>query len=147
MNPLSAALVLLALIAFATVLGLWWKARDGRVRAADGKAVQLADTGLDAWGERATLLQFSTEFCARCPGTRRYLDRVAEGHEGVLRTEIDLTHQAELASRYGITQTPTVLLLDGYGRIRARVDGAPRPHEFEQHLTELLRSPRDDYEI
>lgn len=147
MNPLLAGVVLLALVALATVLGLWWKAGDGRVNAVEGPTVQLADTELAAWANRATLLQFSTEVCARCPGTRRFLQQVATEHDGVTHTEIDLTHRADLADRYGITQTPTVFILDGYGRIRARVAGAPKAEQFKTTLIDILRRPRDDYAI
>ena len=146
-DPIAAALALVALVAVATVLGLWWQRRDGTVRAFDGPAVQLADTELEAWPERATLLQFSTEFCSRCPGTRRFLRQLAGEHDGVLHSEIDLTQRADLADRYEITQTPTVFILDGYGRIRARVAGAPKAEPFRHTLTDVLRSPRDDYAI
>lgn len=147
MDPLIAALALLGLVAVATLLGVWWKLRDGKVKRLDGPRVELADTELTEWPNRATLLQFSTQMCARCPGTRRYLLQVAEVHDGVSHTEIDLTHRADLADRYEITQTPTVLILDGYGRIRARVAGAPKAEQFQTTLTDILRSPRDDYAI
>lgn len=147
MDPLLAFGVLLGLVVISSLLGLWWKLRDGRVRAGDGPTVALDDTSLADWPNRATLLQFSTEFCARCPGTRRFLTQVAAEHDGVEHTEIDLTNRADLASRYGISQTPTVLILDGYGRIRARVNGAPKPEPFRTTLTDILRRPRDDYAI
>ena len=147
MNPVVAGAVLFGLVAVATVLGVWWKARDGRVKTLEGPTVELADTELDDWANRATLLQFSTEMCARCPGTRRFLQEVASEHVGVTHTEIDLTHRTDLADRYGITQTPTVFILDGYGRIRARVAGAPKADQFKTTLTDILRRNRDDYAI
>lgn len=147
MDPLLAAVALLGLVAFASALGAWWKWRDGKVKSVDGPAVELADTELDAWADRATLVQFSTEMCSRCPGTRRFLRQVASEHDGVAHTEIDLTHRADLASRYEVTQTPTVLVLDGYGRIRARVAGAPKAEQFRTTLADILRRNRDDYAI
>lgn len=147
MDPLLAAVALLGLVAFASALGAWWKWRDGKVKSEDGPAVELADTDLEAWADRATLVQFSTEMCSRCPGTRRFLRQVAGEHDGVAHTEIDLTHRADLASRYEITQTPTVLVLDGYGRIRARVAGAPKAEQFRTTLADILRRNRDDYAI
>lgn len=147
MDPLLAAVALLGLVAFASALGAWWKWRDGKVKSVDGPAVELADTELDAWADRATLVQFSTEMCSRCPGTRRFLRQMASEHDGVAHTEIDLTHRADLASRYEVTQTPTVLVLDGYGRIRARVAGAPKAEQFRTTLADILRRNRDDYAI
>jgi protein-disulfide isomerase len=37
---------------------------------------------------------------------------------------VDLTARGDLAGRYAVTRTPTVFVLDGDGRLRARVKGA-----------------------
>lgn len=147
MNPIAAGLWLLGLVALATALGLWWRFRDGAVREASGPRVDLADTALESWADRATLVQFSTELCSRCPGTRRFLSQVAGEHPGVATTEIDLTRRPDLAARYGITQTPTVFIVDTYGRVHATVGGAPKADLFRTTLVDILRRPRDDYAI
>jgi hypothetical protein len=41
MNPVAVFAILLGLVAFATVLGLVWKNRTGRVRVAHGRMVDL----------------------------------------------------------------------------------------------------------
>ena len=41
--------------------------------------------------------------------------------------EVDLTQRADLADRFRVTQTPTTLLLDADGTVRARIGGAPAP--------------------
>ncbi|TFD54918.1 thioredoxin [Cryobacterium sp. Hh7] len=126
MNPLEAIGLLLALLAGATVLGLFWRARQGRVTQISGQIIRPADVAAATpFGAAATLLQFSTELCARCPGTRRLLGAVADSRPGVVHVDVDLTHRADLANRYSILQTPTTLILDGAGRVRARVGGAP----------------------
>ena len=126
MNPLEAIGLVLALLAATTALGLIWRARQGRVAPASGLIITAADVAATtAFGPAATLLQFSTELCARCPGTRRLLGAVAESRPGVVHVDVDLTHRAELANRYAIRQTPTTLILDGSGRVQARVGGAP----------------------
>ncbi|WP_146072881.1 thioredoxin family protein [Cryobacterium sp. Y62] len=126
MNPLEALGLLLALLAGTTVLGLLWRARQGRVTQISGQIIRQADVAATTpFGAAATLLQFSTELCARCPGTRRLLGAVADSRPGVVHVDVDLTHRADLANRYSILQTPTTLILDGAGRVRARVGGAP----------------------
>lgn len=126
MNPLEAIGLLLALLAGTTVLGLFWRARQGRVTQISGQIISQADVAAATpFGAAATLLQFSTELCARCPGTRRLLGAVADSRPGVVHVDVDLTHRADLANRYSILQTPTTLILDGAGRVRARVGGAP----------------------
>lgn len=139
MEPIQAATVVLALLVVSTVLGLLWRLRQGRVRAAGGaEVIRAADVGASVdFGVRATLLQFSTEFCARCPGTRRLLGQAADTRSGVAHVDVDLTHRAELATRYNIFQTPTTLILDGAGRVRARVGGVPHRAEIDRQLDEL----------
>ncbi|WP_344792300.1 thioredoxin family protein [Gryllotalpicola daejeonensis] len=143
MSPLEAVLAVVGLIAVTTVVGLIWKARTGRVttpaRATSDNVVTPADVGTDApFGEKATLLQFSTEFCAYCPATRRVLGALAERNDGVEHIDIDLTHSPELAQRFNVLQTPTTLVLDGSGAVRARIGGAPKRPELEASLAEIL---------
>ena len=76
-------------------------------------------------GERATLLQFSSAFCAPCRATRRVLTDVAGTVPGVTHVEVDAEHHLELVRRLGITRTPTTLILDHGGREVSRASGAP----------------------
>lgn len=137
----------LTLLAASTALGLLWKARTGRAEAtAPGappaivRAAELTGPGSVAplLGERATLLQFSTEFCARCPQTRTLLVGIADAADGVNAIEIDLGARPELARRFRVMQTPTVLLLDAAGVVRARIGGAPDRRTITEQLAPLL---------
>ena|ERR1700712_2088849 len=123
MNPLLVAAVLLGLIAFATVLGVFWKSQQGRVRVGDHRIVSIDGVPL---GERATLLQFSTEVCAPCRSTAKVLGELADRADDVTHVELDVTHRADLAARYHVMQTPTTLILDRDGAVRARIGGAVR---------------------
>ena len=58
------------------------------VLAAAGSTVPL--------GERATLLQFSSAFCAPCRATRRVLGEVADLVPGVTHVEVDAEHHLEV---------------------------------------------------
>jgi thiol-disulfide isomerase/thioredoxin len=88
-------------------------------------------------GDKATLLQFSSAFCAPCRATRRTLSEVATLVPGVEHVEIDAEHHLELVRRLGILRTPTTLVLDGAGREVTRAAGAPRK---EQVLAALGRA-------
>ena len=151
MNSAAALLVLVLLVALTTVLGLAWRRRQGRVTTVFDSAdtVTAAQLGLPAseapqdFGREATLLQFSTEFCARCPGTSVLLGQVADARTGVRHVDVDLTHRADLARRFNVLQTPTTLVLDGAGRVRARVGGVPTRSALHAHLDDLVRTNGD----
>lgn len=130
--------VLVAALALASAFGVWRAARDGRFRgthalhtpaepdaASEAREPAPLD-GLDhPLGERATLLQFSSAFCAPCRATRRVLTDVAGIVPGVAHVEIDAEHHLDLVRRLGITRTPTTLVLDASGREVSRASGAP----------------------
>lgn len=137
----SALLAALALVSAAAVAGLLWRGVDGRRRRGSGALLRPADLALpaDAFGARATLVQFSTASCARCPAARRVLLAAAGSHAGVRHAEVDLTERADLASRHRVLQTPTVLVLDERGAVATRIAGAPRPADLDAALADVLR--------
>lgn len=96
----------------------------------------------DELGERATLLQFSSAFCAPCRATRRVLADVAERTEGVRHVEVDAEHHLDLVRRVGVLRTPTTLVLDSDGREVTRAAGAPRPAQVEAVLGALTGDRR-----
>ncbi|TDN43364.1 thiol-disulfide isomerase/thioredoxin [Curtobacterium flaccumfaciens] len=139
MTVIAAVAVLVGVLALATVLGVVLRARTGRARSGRTDTLPTADLGpADAFGTAATLVQFSTPTCARCPATRRQLDAVADTTPGVTRIEIDLAERPELARRFDVMQTPTVLLLDGDRAVRTRFGGPPRPAELSAALDTVL---------
>jgi thiol-disulfide isomerase/thioredoxin len=141
MNGIAALGVLLALVAVATAAGLVWRATTGRARAARrAQTVRAEEVGAAAFGERATLLQFTTDFCALCPATARVLDATARSEPGVAHVEVDLTARPDLAHRFAVLQTPTTLVLDGAGSIRARIGGAARAADVRATLDRILGS-------
>ncbi|NUU08054.1 thioredoxin family protein [Leifsonia sp. C5G2] len=141
MNGLAAVGVLVGLVAVATAAGLIWRATTGRAREVRRtEVVQAAEVGVEPFGGRATLLQFSTAFCAPCRSTARVLDGVADDLDGVRHVEVDLTHRPELADRFHILQTPTTLVLDGSGAVRARIGGAARSDDVRTTLHRILGS-------
>ncbi|HWG92910.1 MAG TPA: thioredoxin family protein [Mycobacteriales bacterium] len=121
--------VLLAVLLLSTAYGVVHRARSGRVREAapdqDDLRPVLARLGEQA-GERATLLQFSSAFCAPCRATRRVLGEVAAVVPGVRHVEVDAEAHLDVVRELGISSTPTTLVLDAAGRVTARATGQPR---------------------
>lgn len=137
---MTAALVLVALVAVATALGLVWRSQQGRIRRTEGGDVIRASDlpGVARLVRGATLLQFSTEVCAPCRATHVVLGDVASSRSDVEHVDLDLTHRPDLASRFRIMQTPTTLILDRKGVVRARIGGAPRRDAVTHELERIL---------
>jgi thiol-disulfide isomerase/thioredoxin len=129
----AGAIACAAVLIAASAFGLAWKARTGRMRAApppaagggDGERLTEADLG-GPLGGRATLVQFSTAFCAPCRATRVILADVAGQLEGVTHVEVDAESHLDLVRRLDIRRTPTVLVLGPDGRVAGRATGRPR---------------------
>jgi thiol-disulfide isomerase/thioredoxin len=140
----TGVMVCVAVLAAAGAFGMIWKIRSGRLCtsttvAADdaasppaggrapraGQALTEAELG-HPLGGRATLVQFSTAFCAPCRATRVMLADVAGLVDGVAHVEIDAESRLDLVRRLDIRRTPTVLVLGADGRIARRASGQPR---------------------
>jgi thiol-disulfide isomerase/thioredoxin len=140
-------IALIAALVVAVVIGLAWRRTNGRMRPASarrspaggaqapgrpadqadraGPLISGAELGLPL-GQRATLVQFSTAFCAPCRATRRILAEVAGMIDGVSHVEIDAESHLDLVRRLDIRRTPTVLVVGPDGRIAKRASGQPR---------------------
>ncbi|WNM24281.1 thioredoxin family protein [Demequina capsici] len=117
--------IVVALLAVASLAYWWWSRRQGRVtRVEIPGALTPAILGAPR-GYRATFVQFSTPVCAKCPPTRTLLQRVAAEYEGVSHVEIDASERLDLARELDIMRTPTTLVLDTNGVVVARMSGAP----------------------
>ena len=79
-----------------------------------------------ALGGRATLVQFSSAFCAPCRATRRILADVAGMTDGVTHVEIDAESRLDLVRRMDVRRTPTTFVLGPDGRVTHRASGQPR---------------------
>lgn len=133
-------LVLLAVLGLASAAGLAVRARNGRLREAGATETESlsADEIGAPLGERATLVQFSSAFCAPCRATRRILADVAAVVPGVSHVELDAESRLDLVRRLGVMRTPTTLLLDGRGVVRQRASGQPRKDEVVAALSAIV---------
>ncbi|WP_369194339.1 TlpA family protein disulfide reductase [Streptomyces djakartensis] len=137
---MTGLVVCVAVLAAASAFGVLHKRRSGRVRVRerdDGKRLDAADLGAEL-GERATLVQFSSAFCAPCRATRRVLGEVAGLVPGVAHVEIDAEAHLDLVRRLDVLKTPTVLVLDAGGRVVRRAVGQPRKADVIAALGEAV---------
>ena len=130
-------IVLAAALAVAVGFGVFRLGRDGRLVAhKKAAAVSPAAAAVDGpLAERATLVQFSTAFCAPCRAAFQRLDLVARQSPGVRHVEIDAESHLELVRALGITRTPTTLVLDAAGRETGRFAGLPRRHALDHAVS------------
>jgi hypothetical protein len=150
MSVIGGLIVLVVVLVAASAAGLGLRARSGRFQgprpksksvsvrtvpgdspspAGSGTVLTAADLGAPL-GQRATLVQFSTEFCTYCGPTRELLAEVAAGRPGVAFVEIDAADRMDLTRRLRVMSTPTVLVLGPDGAIERRSSGQPRKSDL-----------------
>jgi len=134
-------------LAAGTAFGLSRRRRDGRLTGpgpgaaprgqADGRQqVGAAQLG-QPLGQRATLLQFSSEFCAPCRATRKILEDVASEDDGVRHVEVDAAERVDLVRLLDVRRTPTVFVLGPDGRVARRGSGLMRREDVLAALGEI----------
>ncbi|KMS75375.1 thioredoxin [Streptomyces viridochromogenes] len=137
---MTGLVVCVVVLAVASAYGVLHRRRSGRVRVRgrdDGKRLVAAELGGEL-GARATLVQFSSAFCAPCRATRRVLGEVAGMVPGVTHVEIDAEDNLDLVRRLDILKTPTVLVLDADGNVVRRATGQPRRADVIAALGEAV---------
>jgi hypothetical protein len=150
MSVIGGLIVLVVVLVAASAAGFGLRVRQGRFRpqrttstplshgagggdsapptAADN-ALTSADLGAPL-GQRATLVQLSTEFCTYCGPTRELLAEVASERDGVAFVEIDAADRMDLTRRLRVMSTPTVLVLGADGAIERRSSGQQRKSDL-----------------
>jgi thiol-disulfide isomerase/thioredoxin len=143
MGVTGGLIALVAALAAASALGLVLRRRAGRFRAGRplgprADVLTEADIG-GPLGPQATLVQFSTEFCAPCRPTRQILGQVAGMVDGVSHVELDAAERLDLVRRLRINSTPTVLVLGPDGAVAKRAVGVPRKADVIAALGSVIR--------
>ena len=126
-------------VVLTAVLALVRARVEGRVRSRDGRE-DLRPLIPGEPGRHATLLQFSSAFCAPCRATKRVLGEVAQLVPGVAHVEVDAESHLDLVRRLGILKTPTTLVLDAAGREVLRAAGQPKKTDVLTALGQALPS-------
>lgn len=138
LSPLGAGLAIAVLVVLSTVLAVLLTRRGARVKALSGQnRVDPAEFGAVQLGAVGTVVQFSTEYCARCPGAERLLHDLVSRQDGVTFLHVDVTHNPHLVKKYRVLQTPTVLFIDDEGTQRTRVSGIVTRPALVQQITAL----------
>ena len=135
----------LGLLLAAVIGGTIYKYLQGKGRRVssaeviDLRKLRATSNGLPIteYGKKATLVQFSTEYCGQCPGVKRTLSQLAYRSGGLAFAEVDITERLDLAAHFSISQTPTVFLLDDSGRVIYRVGGIPKMNLLTEQLQKL----------
>jgi thiol-disulfide isomerase/thioredoxin len=127
---MTSYIILGAIILAASAFGIYRQINDGKTKVVDTRErVTTTDIGAE-FGERVTLLQFSTAFCSPCRTTKVILSSTAELVPGVAHVEIDAESHLDLVNRLDIRRTPTTLILDAQGVVRNRAVGVPKKDEL-----------------
>jgi thiol-disulfide isomerase/thioredoxin len=121
-------LPLLIVLAIASAYGFWWKKREGAIRtkkAVPGNRLNAEILGEDL-GSRATMVQFSSAFCAPCKATHALLSQMVIPMDDVKHIHIDAESHLELVRQLDIRSTPTTIFLNREGVEVGRAAGTPK---------------------
>jgi thiol-disulfide isomerase/thioredoxin len=146
----TGVIALIVALAVATCVGVVVRRRAGKIKSfprtdngdspgtsAPAEILTEGDLGASL-GERGTLVQFSTEFCAYCGPTREMLKEISAERPGVAFVEVDAAERMDLTRRLKVFSTPTVLVLGPNGAIAARSAGQPQKAALLQAVRSVL---------
>jgi len=97
--------------------------------------------------ESITIVLFTkSEPCETCNETKQLLSEIAELSDKITFVEKDLKADQALAKEYGITLTPSFVMLDHTGSYRGvKFNGIPAGHEINSFLSAILDMSGLDY--
>ncbi len=135
----------LSLLALGVIGGVVFKSLQGKGRRVSSQEiVDLAklkahnnELPITEYGKKATLVQFSTQYCGQCPGVKRTLSQLEYRLGGLRFAEVDITERLDVAAHFNISQTPTVFLLDEKGHLIYRMGGVPKMNQLMEELGKL----------
>ena len=137
----SGAYVLLAVLALSLAFGIYRKVSDGKLREEIVPPLQGLTEHLHLDHDhppQVTFLQFSSEFCQPCRVTNKLLDEVTNSFPAICHIELDVVEHMDLVKTYGITRTPTTLIIDKSGTVHFRATGVPKKAELTAAVTDLV---------
>ena len=134
---MKSLLPIVIVLALASAYGNWYQRTRGVVKAKERAGVITAQMIGGALGSRATLVQFSSAFCAPCRATRAQLENVVEDLDDVVYIDIDAEDHLELVRKLNILSTPTTLILDSKGQEVGRAVGAPKREQVLSALAAI----------
>ena len=139
----SGAFVLLAVLVLSVAFGIYRKVSDGKLREEIVPPLQGLSEHLHLDHDhppQVTFLQFSSEFCQPCRVTNKLLDEVTNSFPAICHIELDVVEHMDLVKTYGITRTPTTLIIDKSGTVHFRATGVPKKAELTAAVTDLVNT-------
>jgi thiol-disulfide isomerase/thioredoxin len=131
---MTGLIVVAAAAVASAALAILLRVANGRFRnTASAERLTEDDLGSEL-GSRATLVQFSTVFCAPCRATRTLLRDVSSRLDDVAFVDIDAEAHLDLVRRFDVIRTPTVFVLNRDGEIVRRASGQPKRVQIDAVL-------------
>ena len=127
-------LVLILLIS--TLVGLLYRRKNGVIRKKRRLHISEAEFA-GAYGERVTILQFSTTFCSQCRAAKSLISDVVKDQKDIAYLEIDAESNLALVRKVDVRSTPTTIFLDKGGFEIARATGAPKRDQLQKVIASL----------
>ncbi|NBO25959.1 MAG: thioredoxin [Actinobacteria bacterium] len=137
----SGGYVLLAVVVLSAAFGIYRQLSDGKLRAQVVPPQQGLIEHLHLNHDhppQVTFLQFSSEFCQPCRVTSKLLDEVTNSFPAICHIELDVVEHMDLVKTYGISRTPTTLIIDKAGTVHFRAIGVPKKAELAAAVTDLV---------
>ena len=137
----SGSYVLLTVLVLSVAFGIYRKVSDGKLREEIVPPLQGLSEHLHLDHDhppQVTFLQFSSEFCQPCRVTNKLLDEVTNSFPAICHIELDVVEHMDLVKTYGITRTPTTLIIDKSGTVHFRATGVPKKAELTAAVTDLV---------
>ena len=127
-------LVLILLIS--TAIGFWYRSKNGVIRKKRRLHIGEAEFA-GTYGERITILQFSTTFCSQCRAAKALISDVVKDEKDISYLEIDAESNLALVRKVDVMSTPTTIFLDKDGYEIARATGAPKRDQLQKVIASL----------
>ena len=127
-------LVLILLIS--TAIGFYYRSKNGVIRKKRRLHISEAEFA-GRYGERITILQFSTTFCSQCRAAKTLISDVVKDEKDISYLEIDAESNLALVRKVDVRSTPTTIFLDRGGFEIARATGAPKRDQLQKVIASL----------
>jgi thiol-disulfide isomerase/thioredoxin len=129
-------LLLVFVLISASGIGIYYQRRAGVIKRKKRLRLSPIELGSD-YGDRATIVQFSTTFCSSCRAAKALIKDVVKDQSDIKYLEIDAESNLELVRKVDIKSTPTTLFLDRDGFEIARATGAPKRDQLIKVVASL----------
>ena len=133
---MNSLLLLAFVLILATGVGIYSQRRSGVIKRKKRLRLSQSEVG-GRYGDRATIVQFSTSFCSSCRAAKVLISDVVKDQSDIKYHEVDAESNLDLVRKVDIRSTPTTLFLDKHGFEIARATGAPKRDQLIKVIASL----------